>query len=78
MELVKFSDVTVTNYGKFLNLLMPSVSSDPIFTGSMKPYDSNKQTALDMAFARNRTSITVENVRNFLHRELLYRRFHID
>lgn len=36
----------------------------------MKPYDSNQQTALDMAFARNRTSITVENVRNFLHREL--------
>ena len=39
----------------------------------MKPYDSNKQTALDMAFARNRTSIAVENVRNFLHRELLPR-----
>lgn len=37
----------------------------------MNPYDSNQQTALDMAFARNCTSITVENVRNFLHRELL-------
>ena len=38
---------------------------------TMKSYDPNQQTALDMAFARNRTSITIENVRNFLHRELL-------
>ena len=37
----------------------------------MKPYDPNRQTALDMTIARNRTSITVENVRNFLHREFL-------
>ena len=37
----------------------------------MKPYDANEQTALDMTFARNRTSITVGNVRNYLYRELL-------
>ena len=45
---------------------------------TMKPYDANQQTALDMASARKRTSITVENVRNFLHRESLPRRFYIN
>ena len=43
----------------------------PLVMSTMKPYDSNQQTALDMASARNRTSINVENVCNFLHRELL-------
>jgi hypothetical protein len=38
---------------------------------STMKHDSNQQTVLDMAFARNRTTINVEIVRNFLHRELL-------
>lgn len=36
----------------------------------MKPqHDANEQTGLDMARARVKASISVENVRDFLHRE---------
>ena len=49
---------------------MGNITNEEPGMSTMKPYDSN-QTALDMAISRDRTSITVEAVRNFLHRELL-------
>ena len=47
------------------------IFNEALVISTMKPYDPNQQTALDMDFARNRTSITIENVRNFLHRKSL-------